>query len=269
MTTISLLMPCFEPGPYLVPCLDSAVPQLAAGDELVVQDACSADGSAAVLDRAAARDRRILVRHEADRGQSDALNRALARATGDLIGWLNADDLLLPDALDAVRGACAVHRGTPDIVVGQWQVIGSDATILREHPAVRLDRRRLLRRGSYAFSGAVLVRRELLVSLAGFTTDLHYAMDFDLLFRCAAAADSQVLVDAPLAALRVHRASKSSGQTRQFAREALAVRRRRGRGWRDGAAALVGTGYELAGLASYRLRYSNGYSRLRAARMGR
>ncbi|MEN3356152.1 MAG: hypothetical protein V7637_134 [Mycobacteriales bacterium] len=263
MTTISILMPCFEAGAYLAPCLDSAVPQLAAGDELLVQDALSGDGSAELLDRVAARDGRIQVRHEADRGQSDALNRALSRATGDLVGWLNADDLLLPGALDAVRTACSAHRGMPDVVVGEWQVIAGDSAVLRDRPAARLERGRLLRRGCYAFSGALLVRRELLAGLGGFGVDLHYGMDYDLWFRLADAAASQLLVAAPLGAVRIHPATKSAGPKGRIVREAVTIRRRHGHGWRDGGAALVGTGLDVAALATYRVRHTRGYSWLR------
>jgi glycosyltransferase involved in cell wall biosynthesis len=263
VTTISMLMPCFEPGPYLAPCLDSAVPQLGSGDELLVQDALSGDGSASLLDRVASRDDRIRVRHEADRGQSDALNRALSRATGDLVGWLNADDLLLPGALEAVRAACLAHGGPPDVVVGGWRVIASDAAILREKQAKRLDHSRLLRCGTYVFSGAVLVRREFLADLGGFRVDLHYTMDLDLMLRLASAAVQQVLLAAPLAAIRVHQTSKSAGPKGRIVRDGLAVRRRYSHGWRDGAAALAGTGFDLAAQATYWLRYTEGYSRLR------
>lgn len=260
---ISILMPCFEPGGYLAPCLDSVLPQLARGDELLVQDALSRDGSAELLDRVAARDGRIRVRHEADGGQSDALNRGLSRATGDLVGWLNADDLLLPGALEAIRTACSAHRGIPDVVVGRWQVISGDSVILRERPAARLEHGRLLRRGCYAFSGALLVRRELLTGLGGFGVDLHYGMDFDLWLRLADAATSQLLVAAPLGAVRVHPATKSSGPKGRIAYEAFTIRRQHGRGWRDGGATLVGTGIDVAYLATYRLRHTRGYSRLR------
>jgi GT2 family glycosyltransferase len=263
MTTVSLLMPCYEPGRYLAPCLASAVPQLGAGDELLVQDACSGDGSAALLDRLAARDERVRVRHEPDSGQSDALNRALGRATGDLVGWLNADDLLLPAALDSVRAACSTRRELPDVVVGGWQVVDRDAAVLREKWAKRLDHGRLLRCGTYVFSGAMLVRRQLLVELGGYRVDLHYTMDYDLMLRLARAAGAQLLLPVPLAAVRVHGASKSAGPKARIVKDGFTVRRRHSRGWRDVAAAFAGTGFDLACQATYGFRYTEGYSRLR------
>ena len=264
MSRIGLLMPCRDAGPYLRECLDSAIPQLGPHDELVVQDGLSSDGSAATLDGAAERDPRIRVRHEGDRGQSDALNMALMRTTADLVGWLNADDLVLPGALEAVRAACAAHGRVPDLVVGGWRVIAADGSVLRDYPAGPLRRDQLLLRGCYAFSGAVLMRRELLAELGGFATDLHFAMDLDLMFRLADRARSQLIVDAPLAALRLHAVSKSGGQTWRFARDAATVRLRRHRGAREAALGLAGTGLQLISLATFDLRFAPGYSRLRS-----
>jgi GT2 family glycosyltransferase len=179
------------------------------------------------------------------------------------VGWLNADDLLLPGALAAVRAACSTLGRTPDVVVGGWRMIAADGSVLRDYPATRLRRHKLLLRGCYAFSGAVLIRRELLVELGGLRADLHYAMDLDLMLRLADAARSQLVVDTPLAALRLHAASKSGGQTWRFARDGIAVRRRHSRGAREAAVALAGTARSLLSLATFGLRFGSQYSRLR------
>jgi glycosyltransferase involved in cell wall biosynthesis len=263
MSRISLLMPCRDAGRYLGESLDSALAQLGPADELVVQDGMSSDGSAQTLDRAAERDPRLRVRHAGDRGQSDALNHALDRATGDLVGWLNADDLLLPGALAAVRAACSTFGRTPDLVVGGWRMISADGSVLRDYPAARLRRDRLLLRGCYAFSGALLIRRELLAELGGFRVDLHYAMDFELMLRIADAAETQLVVTTPLAAYRLHPASKTGGQIWRFARDGLSVRRQQSRGVRETAAALAGSAFTLASVVTFDLRFGPRYTWLR------
>lgn len=257
--SISVLVPAYNPGRFLAPCLASVVPQLGPDDELVVQDSCSDDGSAGVL-AAAAADARVQVRVEKDAGQSDGLNRALARAVGDTVLWLNADDLLLPGALDAVRAAAPAA----DVVVGGWQVVDGTGTVLREYGARALDRRALLRRGCYAFSGALGVRRDLLQSLGGVSRALHYAMDFDLMLRLMAGSPTQVVVPRSLAALRLHPASKTGAQSWRFARDALLVRRHQSRSGPEWAASAVGTAAHVAALATHELRFGPTYTRLRA-----
>lgn len=256
-------MPAYNAAAHVAAAVRSAVDQLTDCDELVVQDACSTDGTAELLDDAAAADPRVRVRHEPDSGQSQALNRALHWATGELVGWLNADDLLLPGALDAVRAAVDRHGELPDIVVGGWQLIGPSGAVVRRKPAAALHRPRLLVRGCYAFSGAVLVRRDLLGRIGGYTEHLHYTMDYDLMLRLAGTARHQVLVDAPLAALRYHGESKSGTAGRRFFTEALAVRRGYCHSPTDAWRATTGAILHGLSTATTWLRVSDTYSRLR------
>ncbi|MGB3437369.1 MAG: glycosyltransferase [Actinophytocola sp.] len=268
MPSISVLMPCYDAGRYLRASVDSAVGQLGPDDELVVQDACSTDGSSELLDEIAAADHRVSVRHERDDGQSDALNRALRRARGDLVCWLNADDLLLPGALAAVRAEVLAGGRTPELVVGGWQLLSANGLVLRENPAERLDHRTVLRRGCYVFSGALLVRRDVLVAGGGYAADLHYVMDFDLMLRLAARRD-QLLVRHPLAALRYHRDSKSGDEVGRFFTEALGVRWRGVRHPADVPSAAVGSVVHGMAVATMGLRFGAVYSRLRRKAMTR
>lgn len=263
MPGISVLMPCLNAGVHLRSSVDSALSQLALGDELVVQDACSTDGSAELLDAVAAGDHRVHVRHERDAGQSDALNRALARSRNDLVCWLNADDLLLPGALAAVRTAIDAHGHVPDLVVGGWQLRTGTDEVIRRCPAARLARGPLLVRGCYAFSGALLIRRDTLAACGGFARDLHYVMDFDLMLKLADVARDQLVVPTPLAALRYHEDSKSGGLGSRFLTEGLAVRWRGLHGPREAGQAAVGSAVHAVGVATARLRFSPTYSRLR------
>lgn len=237
--------------------------QLSDVDELVVQDACSTDGSAQLLDRIVAEDARVRVWHERDGGQSDALNRALARARNELICWANADDVCLPGGLAAVRVAVARHGQTPEIVIGGWQILGADGTRIRDSPGAPLTRMELLRRGCYVFSGAMLIRRDLLAACGGFAPDLHFAMDFDLMLKLADRAGDQLIVDTPLAALRYHPDSKSGGQACRFVRDSMRVRWRALREPRDVLPAVVGTAVHVVSAATLSFRFSSTYTNLR------
>lgn len=261
MSGISVLMPCRNAGEHLEASVRSAVEQFDGDDELVVQEACSDDGSAQLLDELAAADQRIRVRHERDDGQSDGLNRALARARNDMVCWLNADDLLLPGALAAAR--TAIRDRAPDLVVGGWRLITGDGTVIRDCPAEPLCRRSLLLRGCYVFSGALVMRAELVADCGGFATGLHYVMDFDLMRRLADRARCQVLVPTPMAALRYHEASKSGGVGHRFFTEGLAVRWRGLAGPDEALLAAAGSALHGVSVATARLRFSARYSRLR------
>src|SRR5215212_4667074 len=90
--SLSVLTPTFRSGRFLANNLASV---RGSGAQHVVMDGGSDDGSVELLDAASD----VVWRSEPDDGQSDALNKALVEATGDWIGWLNADEFYLPGVL--------------------------------------------------------------------------------------------------------------------------------------------------------------------------
>src|SRR5215212_1270697 len=112
---LSFLVPSYNAGDYLALTIESIEDQLVEGDEVIVQDGGSTDGS---VDAVVARwggQPWLQTTSERDKGQSDALQKALDRATNDYVVWLNADDIIYPGALDSVRTAL---EGRPDLVAG-------------------------------------------------------------------------------------------------------------------------------------------------------
>ena len=92
---ISIVTPSFEQGRFLERTVYSVVSQGYPSLEYVVQDGGSSDETVAVLRRF----ERLLTawRSEPDGGQADAINRGFEQTTGEIMGWLNSDDLLLPE----------------------------------------------------------------------------------------------------------------------------------------------------------------------------
>ena len=127
--------------------------------------------------------RRVRVFVEPDRGQSDAINKGMRVATGEIVGWLNADDVYLPGALAKVAEA---FEKNPDAVV----VYGVGAkTDLEGREIKRVPFREFCpKRLSYAFGAvqpAMFFRRDAYWKVGGLDESLHYAMDWDLLLKLA------------------------------------------------------------------------------------
>ncbi|MDT9600474.1 glycosyltransferase family 2 protein [Sphingosinicella rhizophila] len=110
---VSLVIPCFNGGPYLSEALASARGQLRPADEIVLVDDGSTDGSAA----AAAADGGIHYHRQNREGMSAARNRGVALARGDVIAFLDADDLWTAGSL-ALRLALLNDVAEPDYVFG-------------------------------------------------------------------------------------------------------------------------------------------------------
>jgi GT2 family glycosyltransferase len=237
---ISILMPSFNSGEYLQSAIESALSQLSDDDEIVVQDAQSTDGSAEYLTKLGEIDPRVMAVIEKDDGQSDALNRALARATNPWVIWLNADDMVLDSSLAALRDAIRCNPDV-DLVIGAHQVIRADGSLVETYQSKTFDTYEMVKWGCAASSGSILMRTEFLRKVGGFETELDTVMDLALQLRMAKAQPRQIVLDAPIGAFRFHEMSKSTNQSLQFIRESHSVRMRYAMGGKQRVRASVAT----------------------------
>lgn len=100
MPYFSIIIPVYNVAPYLRECLDSVLAQTFTDWEAICVDDGSTDGSGAILDEYAAKDKRFRVIHQANAGVSAARNRALEEIKGDWVGFLDADDVWSPLLLE-------------------------------------------------------------------------------------------------------------------------------------------------------------------------
>lgn len=103
LLSISVVIPAYNAGPYLAATLQSILSQGDEGVEVILVDGNSTDDTLAVA--SAFSNLSIKVITEPDRGQLDALQKGLRMASGDVVLWLNADDIVMPGAFSAVRAA--------------------------------------------------------------------------------------------------------------------------------------------------------------------
>lgn len=217
----SILLPVRDGGAYLRQALDSVI--TAAGDqpyELLIQDGMSTDDTERI---AAAHSASIRYVRTPDDGQTDALNRALDRSSGDLIGWLNADDIYLPKAIQVAAEAFEAHPAV-DIVFGSYYVIDAQSAILRHHRPGSWDWNRLYTSGNYIFTGATFFRRSVFDRSGHFDARYEYVADFEFFLRIGAQVRA-LNVGQGLGAFRYHQMSKSGAQRFRFCAEAASVRR--------------------------------------------
>lgn len=100
---VSMVMPSYQQVAFLEEAVRSVLDQSGVEVELIVMDPGSTDGSRELLQRLAAEyGERLVLCLEPDEGQSDAVNRGMARARGRVLGWLNSDDRLRPGILARV-----------------------------------------------------------------------------------------------------------------------------------------------------------------------
>ena len=217
---LTIVTPSFNQCGFLTRTADSILSQRGDFDlRWVVVDAGSTDGSVPFL--RSLTDPRFTFTSEPDRGQSHAINKGLATADGDVVAWLNADDLYAPGALAAVADAFARHPESKWLV-GRCDVIDADDRPMRPG-VVRYKRHRLERyryrallRENFIPQPAVFWRRDFGEEVGPLDETLHWTMDYDLWLRMGRRCDP-LLLDAPMARFRLHATSKSGDfNRRQF-----------------------------------------------------
>jgi glycosyltransferase involved in cell wall biosynthesis len=200
---ISVITPCLNAAATIDATIESVRSQRYPHVQHIVIDGGSTDGT---LERIRTHPEIQLV-SEPDEGLSDALNKGLRLAVGDLIGWLNADDVYLEGALDAVAEA---HLANPELawVTGHCRIIGNDAEEIR--PIVTRYKSALLRRyrywtlltQNYVSAPATFLTKDCLSAIGQARIDQRFAMDYDLWLR-AGRVSRPAIVDREIAGFRM------------------------------------------------------------------
>lgn len=204
---ISIVTPSYQQGRFLGRTIHSIVTQNYPALEYVVQDGASSDGSVDVL--RAFEQKLTAWRSDRDDGQGDAINRGFEQTSGEIMAWLNSDDLLLPGTLAYVARYFVEHPDV-DVVYGNRLTIDAfdgqiGAWILPEHDDFALTL------ADYVPQETLFWRRRIWEAAGGrVDTSFRYALDWDLLLRFRAAEAKIVRLPRFVGAFRVHADQKTT-----------------------------------------------------------
>lgn len=225
---LSVVMPTRNQAAFIRAAIDSVLAQatdLPGPLELVVADGASDDGTQAVLAALAAE--RPGVVHwvsEPDHGPADAVNKAVARARGEIIGWLNSDDLYTPGA--AARALDAFGQ-RPDLVMvyGEGDHVDVDGRFLNRYPTRGPDTPLAAwADGCHICQPTAFFRREAFAALGSLDTSLRTAFDYEFWLRLFKAYPGRVgFVPQVQALSRLHEAGITLRMRERVAMEGLQV----------------------------------------------
>jgi glycosyltransferase involved in cell wall biosynthesis len=217
---VTIITPSYNQAAFLEETIVSVLGQDYPRIEYMIVDGGSTDDSAVII-RKYESGLAYWV-SECDCGQANAVNKGLQRATGEIVGWVNSDDLLAPGAVRKAVAAFAAHPAAG--------VIYSDFDAL-EHESGRRERRRarptdfkdLVGYGNAIPQPTGFFRRTLAKQIGGLDEGLHLCLDWDFWLRLSRMTCFDYLAGESLAVLREHAAAKSAAHPVSWAREYFLV----------------------------------------------
>jgi glycosyltransferase involved in cell wall biosynthesis len=223
---VSIITPSYNQAQFVEETILSVLNQDYPDIEYIIVDGGSTDGTLDILRRY---QDRITWLSEPDRGQADGINKGFRMAQGEVLAYLNSDDLYLPGA---VRTVVEYFAAYPQIglAYGDCRVIGPDGKPLGLISAPEPNVKRLIHLAEFIPQPAAFWRRSVIERVGLLDEDLQYALDYDFFIR-AARAFPIARISQPLAAFRLHGVSKTVSGEDPHWQECLAVSRRYGSGW--------------------------------------
>jgi glycosyltransferase involved in cell wall biosynthesis len=215
---ISIITPSFNQADYLDETIRSILDQNYPDLEYLIVDGASTDGSV-----------RIIKKHsehltwwvsEMDAGQADAINKGFARATGEIVAWLNSDDVYLPDTLKTVAELFAAN---PDagIIYGDVLSIDGDGNPINVQRFAQYGVEDLMQFKIISQPG-VFMRRSVLEQAGYLDEDYHFLLDHHLWLRMAQLAPI-IYTPQIFAKARYHADAKNIAHAERFGREAFQI----------------------------------------------
>lgn len=224
---VSIVTPSYNQAQFLERTIQSVLDQDYPQIEYLVVDGGSTDGSVEIIKRFAPKLRWWT--SEPDFGQTEAINKGLSRAQGQILAWLNSDDTYLPNAVSEAVAFLQAHPGV-GMVYGDVNFIDDQDRLIGKFPARQTDLKKL--QGGYVHipQQAAFFRAELWKRVGPLDPSFYFAMDYDLWVRLAKITELQYFPHT-WANFRLHSGAKTIQSDEQCWPEMLRVHYREGGSW--------------------------------------
>lgn len=209
---ISVVTVCYNMAQYIEMTIKSVLSQDYPNLEYIIIDGGSTDGTQQIIEKY--KDKLAYYVSEPDNGMYDAINKGFSKATGDIIAWINADDIYMPWTLWTVNEVFSCYPETKWIG-GKYAFINENGSFAQIFPKTSIRNQKDIARG-WCRDGilgplqqeSMFWRKELYIQSGGLNTSYKYAGDFELWTRFSEYS-SLTKIDIPLAAFRRRSSSLS------------------------------------------------------------
>ncbi len=224
---VSIVMPSYNQGQFLEASIESVLAQDYPNIEYIAVDGGSKDNSVEILKKYQSHFAWWV--SEKDKGHADALNKGFSHATGDILAWLNSDDIYLPGA---IAEAVAILQEHPEVgmVYGNADLIDNSGVKVGEFSARQTDYRRLLRGSVHIPQATTFFRADLWRQVGPLDLSLFFSFDYDLWVKLAKVS-RLLYVPKRWAQFRIHDDGKTIVNDDRCYPDMLKVLEREGGSW--------------------------------------
>jgi glycosyltransferase involved in cell wall biosynthesis len=178
---ITIVTPSYNQGQFIEETILSVLNQTYPNIEYILVDGGSTDKTMEIVNRY--KDRIDLVISEKDNGQSDAINKGFKRASGELAGWVNSDDLLYPECVEKIVELYRQHPGGSIYYPAFLDYIDREGKRFDTRQRLITDKNYLLNKDCVVIQPGSFYDRKALQQVGYVDEDIYYCMDLDLWLR--------------------------------------------------------------------------------------
>jgi glycosyltransferase involved in cell wall biosynthesis len=217
---VSIITPSFNQASYIQATIQSVLKQDYPRIEYIVVDGGSTDGTADIIRKY--EDKIAWWVSEKDQGQTEAINKGFAHATGDILAWLNSDDTYEPGAVSAAVKYLQEH---PEVamVYADCNFIDQHGRVIGQFASRQTDYRKLRRGYVHIPQQTMFFRAKYWKELGPLDPSFYFAMDYDLWVRIAKHAQIKYLPGRTWANFRIHTSSKTNVNDERGWKEMLRI----------------------------------------------
>ncbi len=226
---VTIITPSFNQGQFVEETIKSAFNQTYPNIEYIFVDGGSTDETMEIVEKY--RDKIDVIIHEKDKGQADAINKGFKLAKGELVGWINSDDILYPECVEKIVDLYYKYPNA-DIYYHSWnKIINRDGELIKNYQRIISSYEYLLKNDYRVIQPGSFYKLKSVYRAGLLDESVYYCMDLDLWLKLLKHGQIVYTNDMPHSAIRLYDGTKTDTGKGKFLKNIYDVLRKHGARW--------------------------------------